>query len=323
VRAALAGFVGAEPEEIAVTRSTTEGMNISHGLDWKAGDEVLFCTHEHGGGIGPYTSLAKRRGINIVRIEIPSPPASVDQIVGLYEKAMTPRTKVIMVSHMTYVTGLVTPVKELAELAHRRGALISVDGAHPLGMLDLNLKAMNVDHYSAAGQKWLMCGTGTGTGMCYVKRDVQDRVWPLMGPPGDPKGGARKYEAFGQRDVPSALGMAAAVSLQLAIGKKNVEARVRELSARLRAGVRTIPGVTLWTSDDPQFSAGLTLFSVRDIPMANVQQAILARDQIYIRTMGTGNLNACRAATHIYNMPGEVDRLVQTSGTSRRTPADT
>ncbi|MCC7242329.1 MAG: aminotransferase class V-fold PLP-dependent enzyme, partial [Acidobacteria bacterium] len=307
VRAVLAGFVGADADEIAVTRSTTEGMNIfAHGLDWKAGDEVLFCTHEHGGGIGPYTSLAKRNGVNIVRIEIPSPPESVDQILGLYEKAITPRTKVIMVSHMTYVTGLVTPVKELAELAHRRGLLLSVDGAHPLGMLDLDLKALGVDHYSAAGQKWLMCGTGTG--MCYIKRDVQERVWPLMGAPGDPKDGAKKYEAFGQRDVPSALGMTAAVDLQKAIGKKHVEARVRELSTRFRAGVKVIPGVKMWTSEDPRLSAGLTLFSVRDIPMANVQQAILNRDRIYIRTMGTGNLNACRAATHIYNMPDEVDR---------------
>ncbi|HQZ38843.1 MAG TPA: aminotransferase class V-fold PLP-dependent enzyme [Vicinamibacterales bacterium] len=309
VRAVLAGFVGADADEIAVTRSTTEGMNIfAHGLDWKAGDEVLFCTHEHGGGIGPYTSLAKRNGVNIVRIEIPSPPESVDQILGLYEKAITPRTKVIMVSHMTYVTGLVTPVKELAELAHRRGLLLSVDGAHPLGMLDLDLKALGVDHYSAAGQKWLMCGTGTG--MCYIKRDVQERVWPLMGAPGDPKDGAKKYEAFGQRDVPSALGMTAAVDLQKAIGKKHVEARVRELSTRFRAGVKVIPGVKMWTSEDPRLSAGLTLFSVRDIPMANVQQAILNRDRIYIRTMGTGNLNACRAATHIYNMPDEVDRLL-------------
>ena len=191
--------------------------------------------HEHGGGIGPYTTLAKRIGIKPVIIDIPSPPQSVDQIVGLYEKAITPRTKVIMVSHMTYVTGLITPVKELAELAHRRGMLISVDGAHPLGMMDLDLKAMNVDHYAAAGQKWMMCGTGTG--VCYIKRDVQDRIWPLMGPPGDPKDGAKKYEAFGQRDVPSVLGMTAAVDLQNAIGKKNVEDRVRFLSTRLRAGL--------------------------------------------------------------------------------------
>ncbi len=310
VRGLLANFVGAAPDEIAVTRSTTEGMNIfAHGLDWKTGDEVLYCTHEHGGGIGPYTTLAKRYGVKPVLINIPAPPESVDQIVGLYEKAITPRTKAIMVSHITYVTGLVTPVKELAELAHRRGLLISVDGAHPLGMMDLNLKELNVDHYAAAGQKWMMCGTGTG--LCYIKRDVQDRIWPLMGAPGDPKDGAKKYEAFGQRDVPSALGMAAAVDLQLAIGKKNVEARGRQLSTRLRAGLKNIPGVKLWTSEDPKFAAALTLFSVRSVPMDNIQKAILSRDRIYIRTMTTGNLNACRAATHIYNMPEEVDRLIE------------
>lgn len=309
VRGVVAKFVNADPGEIALTRSTTEGMNIfTHGLDWKAGDEVVYCDHEHGGGIGPITTLAKRVGIKPVVFNIPSPPSSVDQIVGLYQKAITPRTRMIMVSHMTYVTGLITPVKELADLAQRRGILISVDGAHPLGMMDLDLTAMNVHHYAAAGQKWLMCGTGTG--VCYIRRDVQDRVWPLMGPPGDPKVGAKKYEAFGQRDVPSVLGMTAAVEMQNAIGKKNIEDRVRFLSARLRAGLKQIPGVKLWTSEDPTFAAGLTLFSVHDLPMENVQKAILARDRIYIRTMTTGNLNAVRAATHIYNMPAEVDHLV-------------
>jgi selenocysteine lyase/cysteine desulfurase len=309
VREKVAQFVGATADEIALTRSTTEGMNtFAHGYDWKAGDEVLYCTHEHGGGTGPYKSLAKRVGIKIVTIELPSPPKSVDQVVSLYEKAITPRTKVIMVSHVTYVTGLVTPVKELTDLAHRKGILISVDGAHPLGMMDLNLHALGVDHYSAAGQKWLMCGTGTG--VCYVKRDVQDRIAELMGPPADPQRGARKYEEFGQRDVPDALGMGAAIDLQLAVGKKNIEARDRSLSARFRAGLKNVPGVKVWTSDDPSLSAALTLFTVRDIPMANVQKAIMQRDRIYIRTMGTGNLNGCRAATHIYNMPEEVDRLI-------------
>jgi selenocysteine lyase/cysteine desulfurase len=309
VREKVAQFVGATADEIALTRSTTEGMNIfAHGYDWKAGDEVLYCTHEHGGGTGPYKNLEKRAGIKIVTVAIPAPPESVDQIVGLFEKAITPRTKVIMVSHVTYVTGLVTPVKELADLAHRRGLLISVDGAHPLGLMDLDLHALGVDHYAAAGQKWLMCGTGTG--VCYVKRDVQDRIWELMGPPADPKRGARKYEEFGQRDVPSALGMGAAIDLQLAIGKKNIEARDRALSTRLRNGLKDIPGVKLWTSNNPMLSTGLTLFSVRDIPMANVQKAIMSRDRVYIRTMGTGNLNGCRAATHLYNMPEEVDKLI-------------
>jgi selenocysteine lyase/cysteine desulfurase len=310
VREKVAAFVGATADEIALTRSTTEGMNIfAHGFDWKAGDEVIYCTHEHGGGTGPYKNLEKRVGIKIVNVAIPAPPQSVDQIVGLYEKAITPRTKVIMVSHVTYVTGLVTPVKELTDLAHRRGLLISVDGAHPLGLMDLDLHAMGVDHYSAAGQKWLMCGTGTG--MCYVKRDVQDRIAELMGAPStDPKRGARKYEEFGQRDVPDVLGMGAAVDLQLAIGKKNIEARDRALSTRLRAGLKNVPGVKMWTSEDPALSTALTLFSVRDIPMDAVQKAIMRHDRIWIRTMGTGNLNGCRAATHVYNTPDEVDRLI-------------
>jgi selenocysteine lyase/cysteine desulfurase len=309
VREKVAQFVGATADEIALTRSTTEGMNIfAHGFDWKAGDEVVYCTHEHGGGTGPYKTLEKRVGVKIVNVDIPAPPSSVDQIVGLYEKAITPRTKVIMVSHVTYVTGLVTPIKELADLAHRKGLLISVDGAHPLGLMDLNLHAAGVDHYSAAGQKWLMCGTGSG--VCYVKRDVQDRIWNLMGPPADPKRGARKYEEFGQRNVPSALGMGAAIDLQTAIGKKNIEARDRALSTHLRNGLKDIPGVKVWTSNDPALSAALTLFSVRDIPMANVQKAIMNRDRIWIRTMGTGNLNGCRVATHLYNMPEEVDRLI-------------
>jgi len=104
--------------------------------------------------------------------------------------------------------------------------------------------------------------------------------------------------------------MAAAIRFQNTIGKKLIETRVRELSTRLREGLEEIEGVKLWTSMDPALSAGLTLFSIRDIPMENITKALMEQDRIYIRTMSTGNLNAVRASTHIYNMPGEVDRLV-------------
>ncbi len=239
VRTRMAAFVGATADEIALTRSTSEGMNIFiKGLDWKAGDEVVFCTHEHGGGIQPLMQIEARYGVKLVRVEVPSPPESPEQIVKIFERAITAKTRLLMVSHMTYVTGLVTPIKALSDLAHSKGALISVDGAHPLGMLDLNLAATGIDHYAAAGQKWLLAGTGTG--VCYIKRDVQDRIWPLMGyadlkTANDPKAtqfGARKYELGGQRHVPSFMAMADAMDLHEAIGKKNVEARVRQLSTQ-------------------------------------------------------------------------------------------
>jgi selenocysteine lyase/cysteine desulfurase len=222
----------------------------------------------------------------------------VDQVVKIYERAITPRTKVIMVSHMPYVTGQIFPVKELADLAHAHNILISVDGAHPLGMLDLNLTALGVDHYAAAGQKWLLAGSGTG--MLYVKRSLQERIWPLMGyvdakawtAPDSTSKGARKYELGGQRNAPSFIAMGAAIDFQEAIGKGNVEARVRQLGTKLRKGLAEIPGVKLWTSNEPRFAAGLTA------------------NRVWIRTMATGNLNAVRASTHVYNMPDEVEKLL-------------
>lgn len=322
VRNEVAAFVGALNEEIALTRSTTEGMTIfANGLKWNDGDEVLMCSHEHFGGKGPYWALADKIGLKINVIELPTPSTSVDEIVGLYERAMTPRTRVVVVSHIMYPTGLVTPVRELSEMAHRHGALISVDGAHPLGMLPLDMHALGCDHYAAAGQKWLLAGTGTG--VCYVNKDVLDQVYPTVGVSpedrADPVIGpmieemlstAQKYELFGQRHIPSVLGMSDAMALQNAIGKANIEARVRALSTQLREGLKEVPGVKIWTSENPQLHAALTLFSVKDVPMDNITKAIFDRDRIYIRTMGTGNFNAVRASTHFYNMPEEVDRLV-------------
>ena len=121
---------------------------------------------------------------------------------------------------------------------------------------------------------------------------------------------SRKYEDCGQRDVPSAFAMSAAVNFQNTIGKKTIESRVRQLTMQLKVGLAEIDGVKLWTSMKPELSAGLTLFSIRDIPMANITKALMDRDRIYIRTMGTGDLNAVRASTHIYNMPHEIDRLL-------------
>ncbi len=123
--------------------------------------------------------------------------------------------------------------------------------------------------------------------------------------------GAKRYELGGQRNVPSFMAMAEAMDFHEAIGKKNVEARVRQLSGRLRAGLKGMPGVKLWTSEDPALAAGLTLFSVRDLPMENVVKAIYDYNRVWIRTMTTGNLNGVRAATHIYNLPEEVDRLLE------------
>lgn len=241
-------------------------------------------------------------------MDVPAPPGSVDQVVGLFEKAFTRRTRVLMVSYPTFVSGLLMPIRELAELAHRKGAIMSVDGAHSLGMLDLDMAAFGVDHYTTAGQKWLMAGTGTG--LAYFRKDLQDRVWTdMLAEKDPPPAGARKYERAGQHNIPSILGMGVAADFQAAIGKANIQKRVRQLATRFKTGLHAIAGANCHTPMDDARSGGLTAFSVTGVPKAALQRAAMEREHIYI-VQSKLNDGSCRVSTHFYNTPDEVDRLL-------------
>ena len=149
VRQKLAEFVGASPEEIVITRNTTEGMNfVASGLDLGEGDEVIFSTMEHPSGTHPWRLKAKRYGITIKEVPIGFPPKSVDEFVGAFAKGITPNTKVISISHTVYISGLISPLKELCKMAREKGVLVLADSAHGIGMLDLDMKEMGVDFFS-------------------------------------------------------------------------------------------------------------------------------------------------------------------------------
>ena len=308
VREKLAKFVGANADEIVMTRSTTEGMKIfSRGLDLRRGDEVLMSSHEHPGGYGPWRAREDRDGIIVRTVDIPAPPNSVDEVIDICERALRPETRVLVVSYPIFVTGLLMPIKGLAEMAHRHDVLLSVDGAHALGMLDLNLHDMGCDHFTTAGQKWLLAGSGTG--MAYFSSEIQDRVWGDMWRR-TPAQGARKYESSGQRHLPSALGMGDALDFQLAIGKTNIETRIRQLAKRLKDGLRDLPAVGLGTSGSAEMSGGLTTFYIDGVPKANIQQALMDREGIYLPGSGLNDFS-CRVSTHFYNTADEVDRVIQ------------
>jgi len=315
VRKRLAGFVNASPDEIALTHSTTEGLNLfAHGLNWKPGDEVLLGTQEHFSAHEAYLWVEKRYGARIVWVDVPAAPESVEQVVALYAKAITPRTKVVVLSEVAYTSGLCLPLKELCDLAHNRGALVSVDGAQAFGVVPLDVKAIGADHYAAPGQKWLLAGTGTG--FSYIRKDVQEQVWPLTGyvdakgsggkgaPPGN------RYERSGQVNIPAAAGIAAAVDFQNAIGKDNIHARSLQLTGQLRDGLKLIEGVTQVTSSDPRLSAALTVFSIHGVPAQQALKWLAEHERVQIRAIKDGGVDAIRASTHFYNTPPEVDRLL-------------
>jgi isopenicillin-N epimerase len=309
VRAQLAAFINATPAETSITHSTTEGMNIfAHGIDWKPGDEVIIGDQEHFGAVEPYRTLAARGGIRLVNVNVPVPAASAAQVVEAYAKAFTPRTRALVVSHVSWLTGLVAPLRELADLAHAHDALISVDGAQSLGVLPVDVKATGIDHFAGSGQKWLLAGTGTGVN--YVRREVQGKIWPLYGFDDPAAHGATRYERSGQLGIPAALGISAAIQFQAAIGPSRIEAHARELGRRVREGVARIPGARLLSADDRALVANIQVFTLPLLPSPGVVRLLEQQERIIVRGITLGEVKAVRVSTHLYNTPQEVDRLL-------------
>ncbi len=302
VRAKLAGFINASPDEVVMTRNTTEGMNfVANGLDLKEGDEVLLSSMEHPAGTHPWKLKEKRYGIKIKEVPLGLPPKSVDEIVNDFEKAITPRTKVISISHTVYISGLMSPLKELSKMAHEKGVLVVADSAHGIGMLDLNMEQLGVDFLASSPYKWL--GAPTGIGLFYVRKEAQDKLWPTIASSGwDSRQSARKYETLGQRADALAVALGEAVDFQNAIGKERIERRIKALAGYLKKELKKIPGVKLHTSQDPYLSGGLTAFSVEGLEPEKIVNYLREKYNIVIRTIGNREAGTygVRVSTHIY-----------------------
>ena len=320
VRTKAAAFVGAQREEIALLRNTTEAMGfITNGLDLEAGDEVLLTFHEHPGGREPWKLKAKRHRVVLKELKFPIPTPDPAAILNLFADAITPRTRVISVSHLTYQTGCGVPVKELAALARSKGILTVVDGAHPLGMMKLDLHDLGADFYAMSPHKWL--DAPTGTGLLYARRESQERLWPTVVtsktpyPEGgadwaNPQKGAMRFDRLSQRAWPLVLATGAALDFQNAIGRERIEARVRGLASLLRSRLQEIPGITIYTSAHPALCCGLIGFTFAGYLNKDVMETLLERNHVRVRTTEYG-LNTVRASTHYYNTEEQVERLAE------------
>ncbi|UCG27228.1 MAG: aminotransferase class V-fold PLP-dependent enzyme [Bacteroidales bacterium] len=313
VRNKLARFIGASPDEVAVNRNTTEGMNlIANGLDLKEGDEVLITSHEHPAGYHPWKMKEQRYGITVTEVPLGAPPKSVDEIIGTFEKHITEKTKVISVSHTVYITGLIFPLKELSELAHSRDILVAADSAHGMGMIHLNARDLGIDLLASSPYKW--CGAPTGCGLLFVRKEVQDRIWPTIATSGweNPESASR-FETLGQRADPLIFALGEAMDFQNSIGRERIERRVKTLAKHLKEGLETISGVRLHTSGDPYLSAGLTAFSIEGVDPETIVNYVREKYNIVIRTIGRDrdNTRGVRVSTHIYLNTSHVDMLLE------------
>lgn len=317
-REPVAAFLGVRPSEIAFTRNATEAnATVASGLPLRPGDEVIFESHAHPGGSMAWMSRQKEQGIK-VRIFDPDPTGAAGNLERI-ETLITPRTRVIQVSHVTAPTGLRFPVKEIARLAHDRGLWFHIDGAQSAGMFPVNLKDLGCDSYGASGHKWM--GAPHGTGILYIREDRLDEVTPTeVGAYSDASytlpdqfeynPTAQRYEP-GTRDAAQVVGIVAAISFLGQIGMERVAARGHKLARSLQTRLREIDGVTVLTPDDPSLSGSMTTFKTDRVPYDELFRYFLREHKLRCRIVTEQGLNALRVSTHIFNAMAECDRVVE------------
>lgn len=307
-RRPVAEFVGAKLEEIALVRNATEGLNyVANGLDLARGDEVIYTDEEHGSGKSPWLEKQQRYGVVVKEITLPKPPSSKQQILDLFEAARTPRTRVVMASHITSSTGCLLPVKEICAWARAHNILSFIDGAHTIGMISLNLREMGCDFYITSPHKWLL--SPKGIGVLYVRDEVCDRLWNTIATGGwdDHATRAARLQQFGSSSVSVLAGLRAAIDFWKTIGPQRIERRIRDLHAYMKTHVAEIPGAEMVSAPGEEFTAGLCTVNFPNWDKMKFQQWVYHTHRIRVRGTSATRL---RLSTHIYHNTAEYDRFL-------------
>lgn len=311
-RALLADWVGADADEIAIVRNTSEANNtVVSGLELGPGDEVVIWDQNHPTNDVAWDVRAERYGFAVRRVGTPPAPASAEELVAPFRAALSDRTRVLAFSHVSNVSGVALPAERLCRLARERRVLTLVDGAQALGALRLDLHAMGCDFYTASSHKWPMGPKETG--LLFVRRGRAPELWPLgvgVGWEGARDDGARRFETLGQRDDAAIAAFGTAVRFHQAIGPDRVEARVRALAGALMDGLRSrLPDVVFHTPAEPELRAGVVVFRLPGRDARSAFDALYREHDVACAAMG-GDFAGVRLSPHVYNTMDEVDRAV-------------
>ena len=308
-RAQVAAQLGVTPDEIALVRNTSEANNtVNAGVPLSPGDEVVLWDQNHPTNNVAWDVRAARFGFSVRRVSVPAQPSDVDQLAAPFLEALSDRTRVLSVTHVSNVSGIRLPVRSLAAEARRRGIHFHVDGAQTWGALEVNLREMGCDSYSASVHKWFMGPKEAG--LLYVRDRRIPALWPATVAPGwgddaDPDViGARKFESLGQRDDACLAAVGTAAAFHSAIAPPAVAARVAHLATALKEGL-VEAGLTLVTPSDPKLSGGVCIVRATGDRRTAVNRLY---EEHGVAGAGTGGLRLC---PHVYNTMAHVERAVE------------
>jgi selenocysteine lyase/cysteine desulfurase len=310
LRYKLAEMAGCNVEEIAINRNATEALNtVIFGLDLKAGDEVIGTKQDYPNMIQAWKQREMREGIVYKQLNFQFPIENDAEIVSAFENAITPRTKIIHITHIINWIGQILPAKKIADMAKSHGLEVIVDGAHSFGLLDYLIPDLNCDYFGTSLHKFLSAPIGSG--MLWIRKEKIGKIWPLLCN-GDPKGtDIRKFETLGTRSFPIEQGIGEAVNFQMAIGGKRKEDRIQYLKNYWAKKVAEVPKVKIHTSFKPEYACAICGVSIDGMTPAELDAALFNSYKIHTVGIVWENISCVRITPHVYTRIQDLDKLVK------------
>ncbi|MBL7759801.1 MAG: aminotransferase class V-fold PLP-dependent enzyme [Sediminibacterium sp.] len=310
LRAKLALLAGCSAEEIAINRNATEALNtMIFGLNFEKGDEIIGTLQDYPNMIQAWKQRALRDGIVYKQISFDFPIEDDEAIVKAFEKAITPKTKMIHVTHIVNWVGQILPVQKICRMAHSKGIEVIVDGAHSFGLLDFNIPDLECDYFGTSLHKFLSAPIGSG--MLWIKKEKIAKVWPLVCNDNPNSDNIRKFETLGTRSFPIEQGIGEAIAFHTAIGKKRKEERVRYLKNYWATRVKDIPGVKLHTSLKDAYSCAICGVSIDGMSPSQLDSALFSWHKIHTVGIVWENISCVRITPHVYTRLEDLDVLVK------------
>jgi selenocysteine lyase/cysteine desulfurase len=308
VRTGLADIFGCDREEIAITRNASESLEILlMGLDLKSGDEILTTTQDYPRMLTTLRQREAREGLVLKMIKVPIAPEHLDDITVEFEKAVTPKTRVILISHVINLTGQIMPVKSICRLASSKGIEVIVDGAHSFAHFDFKQGDLECDYYGTSLHKWLFAPKGTG--LLYVKRDRIEKIWPLMAAEKSQKDNIRKFEEIGTHPAAPRLAIGEAILFHNGIGAKRKEERLRYLSRYWMTRLKDLPNVRFHTSWEPNQSCGIANVEIVGLDPGALGSYLMEKHKIFTTAILHSEFKGIRITPSVYTTLKELDRF--------------
>lgn len=308
VRKRLARSFKCDPEEVAITRNASEGLQICQfGFDLKPGDEVLTTNQDYPRMITTFQQRERREGIILKQFSIPVPSEDPDQIVELFEKNITARTRLILMCHMINLTGQILPVRAVVDMARKYEVPVIVDGAHSFAHFDFVLDDLGCDYFASSLHKWLFAPHGTG--MLFVRKDKISDLWPMTAAPAGMDDDIRKFEEIGTHPAANYLAIGDALTFHEGIGSERKAARLRYLTRHWAERLLSSPRVRLHTSLKPEFSCGLANVQIDGIDPAELTSALWKRHRILVTPIKHPEFEGIRVTPSVYTTLQELDRF--------------